>query len=105
MASTASLSFSEASLLGFTIVLAQLPERLPPAQLRLIRPPMKTSLRKCIRPLRWRLILLARMSCARGCPYKYNSHCAPKTLALLERSFFRWARFVTWEMDCILAIL
>ena len=30
----------------------------------------KTSLRKCIRPLRWRTCLLARMSCARVCPYK-----------------------------------
>jgi hypothetical protein len=30
----------------------------------------KTSLRKCIRPYRWRSSLLARMSCARVCPYK-----------------------------------
>lgn len=30
----------------------------------------KTCLRKCIRPYRWRLALLARMSCARVCPYK-----------------------------------
>ena len=30
----------------------------------------KTSLRKCIRPLGWRSALLAKMSCARVCPYR-----------------------------------
>jgi len=30
----------------------------------------KTSLRKYIRPYRWRSSFLARMSCARVCPYK-----------------------------------